>query len=563
MKKIFKSCIIITLGIIFFTCCSKEFLEKKKLGEESSSTFYLSEDNAVAAVTACYHIMHARETFARDFWAFGDVASDDTEGGGERGGRDQLPCQYIDGLYQLIPSNAYISEFYTGIYRGIYNCNQVITNVPDATFDEAVKTRLIGEAKCLRAIYHWYLNIVYGGVPIVDHLLTDVEYFNIPRSSVAEVLHFVQDELSAVANDLPKDYGVENYGRTTSGTAKAYQLKALVFESSYAELVSGGKDPAGRFTGCENKWAEAWTVAQDIITDPGNPYVLEPDYANLWIVGDWASRTGDFSKEHVFKVNAVSALNQNPGQTQELLNDQIVSVISNIYQSCRSFYGPGGVPQETRNGWGLNAPTYELQAEYEPGDPRYKISIIHNNDTVYDITDKIKPFTTQLAAPGYCSPTRANSKKYDPEPDEWKSTSNQNGPLDVKMFRYADVLLLAAEAGLKTSHEGDALTYINQIRARARNSGNTGLPAPLAALDMNAVRHERRVELAMEAHRYFDIVRWGIAEDVLDGKIRATDTVWAPNPMPIDFIPGKHEFFPIPESQVVLSKGSIQQNPGY
>jgi hypothetical protein len=80
---------------------------------------------------------------------------------------------------------------------------------------------------------------------------------------------------------------------------------------------------------------------------------------------------------------------------------------------------------------------------------------------------------------------------------------------------------------------------------------------------MNAVRHERRVELAMEAHRFFDIVRWGIAEDVLDGKIRATDTVWAPNPMPLDFIPGKHEFFPIPESEITLSRGVIEQNPGY
>ena len=558
MKKIIKLNILLSLSLIFFFGCSEDFLVKRKLGEESTSTFYLTKDNALAALAACYDIMLARGSFSRNFWAFGDVASDDTEAAGEPGGNDQVPAQLIDGL-DIVGANGYLFEFYRNIYRGINNCNIVITNVPEAPFDEELKDRIVAEAICLRAIYHWYLNIVFGGIIIADHIAAPDEYYETPRSTIAETLHWIQDELEAVADELPTTYPQVDDGRTTWGTAKGYLLKALVFESNYAELSQNGQDPAERFEGCETKWSEAWDVAQEIITSA--IYELEPDYADLWIVGNYASRTGDFSKEHLFKINCISV--EIAGRGNEQIDHQIVGSVGGVYQSCRDYYNLDGTIQVNgRRGWGLNAPTYELWDAYETGDPRQDISITSEGDPV--LVDSMGTLVYRAASTYSSSPTGMNSAKYDPEPWEWLTTRFFDSPLDIKMLRYADILLLAAEAGLKTNNSTEAMGYVNQIRTRARNSGTTGEPQDLTGeLTLAQIQHERRVELALETHRYFDLVRWGIAEDMLDGTIRATDTVWAWNPKPLNWVPGKHEFFPIPESQIVLSRGSMKQNPGY
>ena len=216
-------------------------------------------------------------------------------------------------------------------------------------------------------------------------------------------------------------------------------------------------------------------------------------------------------------------------------------------------------------GWGLNTPTYNLAAEYETGDPRKKISVVTDADTIEIDPGGAGVTILRRAAPSYASPTMMNNQKYDPEPDEWVIRSFFRGPLDIKMFRYADVLLLAAEAALEpaVNQPGKATEYVNMIRTRARNSGNTGIPADLASVTLDDIIHERRIELAFEAHRFFDIVRWGIAYERLNGLYRATDTLGGLSGSPIEFLVGRSEFFPIPDEEIILSKGAIKQNPGY
>ena len=216
--------------------------------------------------------MLSRHMFARDFWAFGDVASDDTESGGE-GLSDQPDCHQIDRLV-ILQSNSYLQEFYKDVYQAIYRCNVAIAYIPQGQFDPALKSRLIAEARFLRAMYYFYLDIVYGGVRIVDHPLQPSEYKG-PRNTLTEVLHFVEDEFKTAADSLPVTYDAANAGRATKGAALSYLLKALVFESSYAQLKSSGKDNSDYFNDCQSKWSEAKQVFEEI--RGLNVYSLDPN----------------------------------------------------------------------------------------------------------------------------------------------------------------------------------------------------------------------------------------------------------------------------------------------
>ncbi len=555
MKNLVKIKIIFLTVIGLYVGCSESFLEKTPMGMETTATFFSSQDNAVQAVTACYAIMVFRGSFSRNFWAFGDVASDDTEAAGEVGGVDQPPMQRIDQML-LVPTNAYLFEYWRNIYEGINNCNIVLEKFPDAEFDESIKSRLMAEAKFLRGMYHFYLCIVFGGVPVIDRILIVDEYHSTPRNTIAEVLHQVQADLQEAASVLPDSYSSEDDdARATKGAARAYLLKALVFESSYARNYPGDS----RFEGCQEKWAQAWDVAQQIISS--NVYTLEPHYADLF------TEAGDESNEHIFRcVNAAVNVTGT-----EFINTPLVSSSHNTYQSVRAYWEWDTVALDSVTiegqilGWGLNAPTYNLAAEYEPGDPRKKISIVTDADTIEIDPGGTGEVILRRAAPSYASPSMMNNAKYDPEPDEWVIRSFFRGPLDIKMFRYADVLLLAAEAALEpeVNQPDKALEYVNMIRTRARNSGSTGEPADLVSVTLDDIIHERRIELAMEAHRFFDIVRWGIAYERLNGLYRATDTLGGLDGDPIEFLVGRNEFFPIPDEEIILSKGIIEQNPGY
>ena len=562
MKK-FLLFITISFSLLFlFENCSEDFLEKNKLGEETVGTFYTTEENCEMALTAAYGVLITRFGFARNFWAFGDVASDDSEAAGEQGGGDQPSCQRIDAL-NIVPGNEYLSGFYDDIYQGIYRCNVAIENIPQADFDQTKKNRLIAEARFLRAFFHFHLNLVYGGVRIVDHVLLPDEYRG-GRSSLAEVLHFVQAEMDTIAEILPATYSASNSGRATSGAALGYQLKALVFESSYAQLAGTAKDPSNYFDGCEEKWAEALDVFNDI--EALGVYSLEPDYADLWPVA------GENSPEHIFTGHSVSL---GAGGGIEDINSGILGGVQCVYQACRSYYidvdddndfsNDTIIEENGRVGlYGLNAPTYELFAEFEEGDPRRDISFV-TEGKIIPLIRRDGEFDTLKAAPSFASPTLMNNAKYDPLPHEWIDPIKHYGPRDIKFLRYAEVILLAAEAAVQDDNPELGRVLVNRIRARARNSGVTSdVPEDyFSPITLEEVMHERRCELALEAHRYFDIVRWGIAEEKLTGTYRATDTLGGQTGSPLEWIPGKHEFFPIPSNEISLNQGEMDQNPNY
>jgi hypothetical protein len=541
-----------TLSLSFIlTGCSEDFLKKTPIGAETNATFYTTEENCEMAVTAAYAVLITRHGFSRNYWAFGDVASDDSEAAGEKGGGDQPYCQRIDQL-QIVPGNAYLVEFYGDISQGIFRCNVAIENIPQAEFDQNKKNRLIAEARFLRAFFHFHMNVVFGGIRIVDHVLLPEEYAG-SRNTVAEVLHFVQTEMAEAANSLPATYPNSDKGRATKGAALGYQLKALVFESSYAQLAANGGDPANYFEGCTEKWDEAVNVFNAI--EALGVHELEPNYADLWPV------YGENSSELMFTGHSVSL---QAGSGIEDINNRILGGVHCVYQACRSYYNEsGGIEENGRSGlYGLNAPTFELRDEFEAGDPRLDLSFCLDSELII-LTTREGIVDTLPACPSFASPTAMNNQKYDPLPWEWVDPIKHFGPRDLKFLRYADVLLLAAEAALNDDNPTLALQLVNRVRTRARNSGTSGVPADLTSITLADIQHERRVELALEAHRYFDIVRWGLAEEKLTGMYRQTDLIANPDAAPLVWTRGKHEFFPIPESEIALNQGLMAQNPGY
>ena len=193
-------------------------------------------------------------------------------------------------------------------------------------------------------------------------------------------------------------------------------------------------------------------------------------------------------------------------------------------------------------GWGFNRPSDNLVADYEPGDPRRQATIIYEGEVLPDGSTIVQPNPEVLNA-------RYNQKAWVPP----HPGLQDNGPGNIRILRYSDILLLAAEAYNETGNSGLALEYLNQVRARARGTNNFILP-DITTTDQVALREiiygERRVELAMEQQRWFDLARWGRIADVMA-------------PLRPQFKADRHTLLPIPQSEIDLTGGIIMQNPNY
>ncbi len=545
-KLIYKALLLVSILLII--SCGEDFITKEPLALESTNTFYDTEDNAIAAVTAIYSVMRAEASYSRNYWVFGDVASDDAEAGGESGG-DQPNIQRI-GRFAHDADNAVCLEFWNALYQGIYRANVVIEKVGESVMENTtLRDRLVGEALFLRAKFHFDLMMVFGGVPVIDHVLGPSEMYQV-RGTIAEVFALIESDLIDAATKLPNRYTdpLDN-GRPNKGAAQALLAKAYVFQSSYNEI----DDPNGIYEGLADRWEDARTTAETVISNSAlYGFGLDPDWENIWRVA------GENSTEHIFKINGANILEYDgagisdgePGWNAG------VGINGNVYQTCRNYINASGVSTYSSMGWGFNCPTQDLYDAYDVGDPRMEWAIVTGEDSMELIPNGPK----FLQDPAAGSPTGYNHKKYSPLPSEWlEKTSEQAGPLDPKCIRYADLLLLAAEANFKRGNVARATDLVNMVRARARVWGGGTVPAnyPAGSVTLNQIWLERRLELANEGHRFFDLVRTGRAYTKLNGFYCASTG------SNLIFDKGVHEYFPIPNAEITLSMNNLVQNPGY
>lgn len=536
------------IGLLTGVSCSDDFLEKGPLAVETSEQYYNTDENALSGLYAMYNVMRGSETYGTNKWVVGSISSDIAEGGGETGGSDQPDKQKIDQLSHDA-RNTVLEEYWYGWYAGIYRANiliQELTDNDNLTVD--IRDRILGEAYLLRGLFHFELVMAFGGVPIIDKIYPPDE-LQLPRNTVAEVFAAIEKDLDK-AEAILEQYPTKIEGRVDYAASKALRVKVLVYESSYAEL----DDPNGMYAGLENRWTEAKNLAEEIIINEGTyGYALEENFATIW------REVGEQSPEFIIKVNCISLASydspaiSNGGSTFE--GREGIGQLGCVYQTCRGYYSsPTNTQTDFDNlGWGFNVPTETLANTYETGDVRFESTVVTDG---YKWKLTIDSDTINLWT-GW-SPTNYAAAKYMPWPEEkGEGALPHGGGLDIKVYRYSDFLLLAAEANLKSGNASRATELVNRVVERARNSGTSGMPTDYASVTIDDILNERMLELATEGHRFFDLVRTGKAEETLNGHFNNTIQT------NVTFIKGTHEVFPIPASEIVRSNNTLTQNNGY
>lgn len=498
MKNILKYITIVAL--IISAGCSDDYLDKAPLDQFTTEVFFQTDEHALQAVNAAYDPFQFWEYYSNRFQYLGNIASDDAVKGGF-GASDQAQFEQINN-FTIFPDNVALKNRWQAIYVGIFRANIVLDNVPDIDMDETLKARVIAEAKFIRALNYFNLVVAFGGVPLIDRQL-EINEQNVPRSTTAETWAFIEKDLNEAAADLPifSDYSSSDLGRATSGAAVGLLGKALVYQQ---------------------KWAEAETALKRITSGSLGAYDLVADYRSLF------DGTNENSVESLFEIQFSAGVSVLPWATPADGNGSALNTTS----------GPQGVEFD---GWGFNVPTQDLVDAYETTtgggeDPRLSATVFRDGDVVNGL-----PYEAQ-------SETGYRCKKYVIGNGIAGSTVIDS-PVNFNVLRYADILLLLAEAlNEQAGKQDEAVTHLNTVRNRA---GLALLPTTGngQATLRTAIQQERRIELALEGERFFDLVRTGEAPTVL-----AAAGFKAP----------KHNLMPIPQAEMDVNTALAgNQNPGY
>jgi len=492
MKKYIFHTIIIWL-LFFTTGGCKKFITKEIVGDYPETQFYQTQAQTILAINAAYQPLAFTNSNNNRLWVFGDVASDDSEKGGDPG--DQADIDLID-QFNITPINGNLEAMWGLLYEGVTRCNIVLKKVPAVSMDAALKSRILAEAHFLRAYYYFTLVNIFGEVPIILEPLNadQLQIAQSPKQQIFETV--IETDLLAASATLPTAFTGADVGRATRGAAKALLAKAYLFQ---------------------NKWTNAASTAEGVINS--GTYDLRPLYSQNF------NANFKNNKESVFEVQHLTA--QDP-QTGNSLNQYFAPRID--------------------GGYFFNAPTQRFVDEFEK-----TFSGVYDPRLDYTVGRDSMPWYNGVIFSKDWSPTGYLTKKHQQPFSEISRALKGDASIDYVAIRFADVLLWHAEALNESGRSTDALVPLNRVRKRARESylfdnslpGFGNVPANLLPdvtftnqVDVRrAIQHERRVELGFEFHRYFDLIRWGTAFATPAMSDR-------PN-----FNYTKHKHFPIPQSE--------------
>lgn len=494
------------------TGCKKDFLKSSNPNQLTLDSYYKTEGDAIGAVNSVYAVMQHMHLFRLDQWQIYDGMSDDVAWAST----DDEPANAMFN-FNFTSTMAKSNEMWGTLYTGVFRANQVILNVGNMK-DFILKNRILGEAKFLRAWYYFELVRGWGGVPkITEPLQSAQTSYNFPRASAQDVYDLIKEDLQFAEENLPKksEYAPGDIGRATSGAASAYLGKVFLFQKM---------------------WSDAVLQFEKVINS--GEYVLTPKYEDNF------SAATENNIESVFEV-------QFTGDGTGIWNDDDGAVAneSNLLPVVYfRWVGSGPMYQFVRNQY-FGPATAGRSSRYNA------------------------IFTTNAnGAP--------RIKKY----VEFNTSDFRRSDVNIRDMRYGDVLLMYAEALNEIDKKDDAKNAIDKIIDRVRQEdGLTDPSAPTDIKDLktvqqlidfgfagsydfsddkdgirNIVKYERRVELMYEQKRYKDLVRWGDAKAAMDqwnddnGGARM-------------FVVGKHELFPIPDTEISGNEGisAADQNPGY
>ena len=481
----------LTYGILFFfviafNSCT-DMLDVDLQGEYTNNTFYQTKEHAIFAINSTYQICSFNST-ANNLWVFGDVASDDAVKGGNSG--DLSDITYIND-FTVNSDNGQPESIWKHYYEGIVRANNVIRYVPDIDMDEELKQRILGEAKFLRAYFYFHLTNIFGEIPLKTKSIDNVEDLSVAVSTVAQIYSQIEQDLDDASVALPASYDLSNIGRATKGAALGLLSKVYLFQE---------------------KWDLALEKANEVAQ---LGYTLMPVYNQNFLVLD------KNNEESIFEIQHLE--NQSP----------FLGSYLNQYFSPKP------------SGYSFNAPTQNFVSEFEitPDgivDPRLDYTVGRSGMKWVNGED----FDPAWSVTGYLQKKHVQPISEIPIGD---------GNLNYTFMRFAEILLIQAEALNELDRSTEALVPLNKIRKRAREcylydtelDGSGTIPDKLLTDITNteksylrsAIRHERRVELGFEFHRFYDLMRYGknIAEQALNNT---------------NFNYEQHRYFSIPQSEI-------------
>ncbi|UCH15222.1 MAG: RagB/SusD family nutrient uptake outer membrane protein [Bacteroidales bacterium] len=513
-------------------------------------------DTASYYIERAYTELSSRDLYSVSHWILGECRSDNSEVGGETGGND-IPFYQDLMLMDYQANNDKVRLFWYRAYNIVYLCNKTIEIAPTLLLDESVIKRYIAEARFIRSLMFFELSITFDTIPILTdshhwRLIHEFFYDYDPSvqiherpNTMAEVFALIEADLIAAIDNLPSrsELSEEDLFRATKGAARALLAKMYIFQSSYATNYAGD----ARFTDLTEKWIPALQYAEQVINSGEYELVgISGETYDTWWDPSYLCPSATSGYRYIFTVDGnyspeavFAATNLLVGQYSSYGNNDIT-----IYTTCRSFLDTLGIEQNL--GWGLNLPTQSLIDEFaeesgnEKDDPRFAVTVAYEGDSIY--TSYPSMDWHKMVLPDWA--TGSACRKFECSPGEFWDVfiTLFDSPMNIPIIRYADVVLWAAEAAIHLGDFAKASYYVNLVRTRARNSGSTGYPADLAEVTLEDIIHERRLELALEGHRFYDLVRWNIASDKLDGLFCES------HDQTITFTPGTHEFLPIPEA---------------
>lgn len=487
LQKVLGICLFASL-ILVVQSCKKSFLNVPPQATPPVTTFWQNATDAGKAVNAMYANLHEWTNIAFAPIAIESMGSDDAEKGSSPS--DASFMNNFDN-FTATATEGQIADFWSGEYKTINLANQVLDNVPAINMDASLKARYLAEAKFIRAYAYFRLVRAFGDVPLRLKIPKNASEYNIPRTPKAQVWAAVEADLNDAAAVLPQSYAAADLGRITKGAALALHAKVAMYQQ---------------------KWADVLNYTTQVM---GLGYTLFPNY------------------EQQFRTN-------NENNSESIFEIQCALVPGNSAASFSQYSQVQGVRGVTGGGWGFNVPTTDLVNEFEPNDPRKAGTIIFRGTTTPEGD----------AIPAVGDNPMYNMKSYVPF-SMFVNGFNEGCQQNIRVIRYADVLLMNAEAANELGQTTTALASLEMVRLRARQGNIAILPKVTTTVQATlraAIYHERRVELAMEFDRYFDVIRQGRGLAVFGPK------GWKAN---------KNEVWPIPQNEIDLSAGVLTQNPGY
>lgn len=490
MKKLYIKISIILISLSTITSCSDDFVNVES-ADVNSDAFFNSEADYQSALVGAYDILQS--TYVNVL--LGEIASDNTLCGGESA-TDVVGFQEIDDMTHT-PINSNLRDLWGWMFSGVNRTNFILEFQDKTDFNG--KEQVIAQARFLRAYYYFELVKWFGPVPLaVDRQIKFGEESSFERTPISEVYAQIELDLMYAADNLPSTQQEE--GRITKGAAQALLGKAYLYQ---------------------DKFLEASQILETLILT--GPYDLVTDYSTIF------EEAGENNVESVFEVQYTDTQGAGFGCLQCSEGNVAVG-----FSGIRNYNGP-----DFTSGFSFNVPVQEAYDAFDVDDLRRDIAIL---DIDAWATSTGATFGTGFEHTGYFN------RKYIPRTRNTGAQGDLNltNPNNYRSIRFADVLLMAAEAFNRGSiDDGKAQTYLNRVRRRAFGDMLHDITAAGSALT-EAIYQERRLELVGEGHRFFDLVRTGRAAQEING-----------------FVAGKHELFPIPAIEIQLAGNVWDQNPGY